>query len=343
MKTVKKIVAKATFGAFALVFILLFSACSDKKEKIVGEPMPIVRLDRDYATYPTLSAAEQSSLFERDSTMFAAQMQVMGIDNAARDEMESFCSSDVVAMFAPAVAKVFPDMKTEEQALGNIVVRAGEQGIALPSRKYAAIVWGLPQSMVVNGDKMYIALNHYLGADHPAYEGWPEYQRRLKRRDMIPYDMAEALLAIERPYSPTDGNDNVLSRLLYEGALVHAKMQLIDNPSLANAIGVTQAQLDDMMPNRSFMWKRLITDDMLHSSDANVMDQLFSPAPATSIISPDAPGRAVRLIGYEIVDFWLKKNPEAKISDLLSPSFYSNPATLNQAEYKAGEGLSEDK
>ena len=308
------------------------ASCTEKKEKTIGEPIAISRLDKDYALFPSLGTEEQNKLFARDSSIFASQMQVMGVDANGMDEMTSFCSSDIVNMFAPAVGEVFPDMKAEEQALGNIVVRAKEQGISLPSRKYAAIVWGLPQSIVVNGGTVLIALNHYLGSNHPAYEGWPAYQRELKRRDMLTYDMAEALLAIERPYTPKQ-NATVLSRLLYEGALVRAKMELLDNASLANALGVTQSQLDEMKSNRKFMWERLLKNDMLHSSDAEIIDQLFSSGPVCSLISPDAPGRAVRLIGYDIVESWMKQHEDATLSDLLNPKFYDSPQTLSEAKY----------
>lgn len=339
MKTSNRIeIHKKSYKAIVflgLLLALVLVSCSDEKEKTVGEPIDIMRLDRIYALFPTLSQQEQMQVFKRDSAIAAAQMQVMGVDNSGFDEMVSFCSSEVVTMFAPEVNKVFPDLKAEEQVLGNIVVRAKEQGIDFPQRRYAATIWGLPKSIVANGDVMFIALNHYLGANHEAYEGWPEYQRALKRRDMLPYDMCEALLSLARPYAP-GGKQTVLSRLLYEGALVQAKMELLDEPSLASALGVSESQLKDMMVNRKFMWERLLKDDLLHSSDPRVMEQLFAPAPTSAIVSPDAPGRAIRLIGYDIVTSWLKNHKDAKLSQLLSKTFYASESTLGEAKYTPG-------
>lgn len=330
----KKIFSLINYFA-AIVFVVVAAAqsgCSEKSGKTSGNPVPIARLDKDLAEFATLDSVSRRSMYSRDSVLVAAQMQVMGVDTVGFDYVELFAESGTVSMFAPEVASLYPDLKAEEQALGNILIRAREQGISLPERKYAATVWGLPRSIVVNGNVVIIALNHYLGPEHPAYEGWPEYRRAMKRRDMLPYDLAEALIAIERPYIPS-GLPTVLSRMLYEGALVYAKMTLSEDESLSKSLGFSDSQLADVQKNESFIWERLLDGDMLHSSDPAVIEGLFSLSPVSTLISPDAPGRAARLVGYNMIRSWLKKNPDARLDDLLSPKFYDNPATLSAADY----------
>ncbi len=314
------------------VLSLVSSSCSDKKAKTIGEPIAIVRLDHIYADYATLDPAEQQKIFTSDSSLIVAQMQIMGVDSAGITEMRSFCSSDIVKVFTAETAKVFGKLESEEQILGNIVVRIAEEGIELPSRKYASTVWGLSKSIVVTDKAVFIALNHYLGAKHPAYDGWPEFQRASKRRDMIPYDITEALLAIEHPYRPQN-KESVLSRLLYEGVLTYAKMRILDEPTLANALGYNAEQVADIESNRSFIWERLLKDNLLHSTDQAIIDKLFSTTQVCSIISPDAPGRCVRIIGYDIVCSWLNEHPGTTLDKLLSPSFYDSSTTLTEAKY----------
>ncbi len=319
--------------ALAMIVGAMPSCSGNDDDKVQGEPVDIVRLDSILGDFATLDNSAAAKVFAEDSSLIVAQLQVMGADSADLAAVRELSSSLAVRMFAPQTRRLLPSLAHEQQALGNIIARADKQGINLPSRRYVATVWGRPESIVVNGDVVLIALNHYLGSGHEAYAGWPEYQRRLKDRRFLPYDMAEALLGIERPYAPKR-KPMVLSRLLYEGAMAHAKMQLTDSASLADVLGVTDRELTDMAANRKFMYERLLSGDMLHSTDQAVMDQLFAPAPVCTLISPKAPGRAVRLLGYDIVTAWLEKHPQATLNDLLTPAFYDSESTFADSGYQ---------
>ena len=179
----------------------------------------------------------------------------------------------------------------------------------------------------------FVALNHYLGSDSPAYEGWPEYKKKLKNRRMIPVDMAEALTATAYPYE-AEGENTVLSRLLYEGSLAVAKEAMVPSAPLSDILGFTPAEMADIKKNESVMWKRLVADNKLYSTDAELISNLFDLRPTSSVISPDAPGRAVRYIGYRIVRAYLAENPDATLAFILSPAFYDNGRTvLQKANY----------
>lgn len=124
---------------------------------------------------------------------------------------------------------------------------------------------------------------------------------------MLPYDLAEALIAEAYPYdSLAIARRTVLSRLLYEGALAYAKTQVVPEASEALALGYNEATMADIHSNEAFIWRHLIEGQMLYSTDATLMEKLFDPAPQTYIISPDAPGRVVRYIGLQIVTSFLK-------------------------------------
>lgn len=302
-------------------------ACSDKKAEgkpVVGQPVSVDRLDLVLAQYARADSAGRARLLDDHRDALTALAQVWngdgGADAVATDSMVlAMAQSDAVRMFVPHTSAVFPDLDTFARAYGTALARADSAGLQLPLRHYAAVVWGRPESIVFNGDYALIALNHYLGADHEVYAGWPEYMRSLKRPDMMAYDMLEAQLATAYPYDPGDGEPTLLSRMLYDGALGYIKQHLVPGGDLGHALGfVTPGQVDDLAKNEQFMYSSLIANKYLWSTDPTLIDAMLSPAPSVPQISPDAPGRAPRYTGWRIVDSYMRAHPDTKLTTLLS-------------------------
>lgn len=320
-------------AAAMAALVVLPVSCSDDK---TAEPerMPVTRLDRIIAGFNDLDTARQREVVDSLRPELTALMQILEIDSVATpQDVEMWASALPVEIFSPMADTAFRTLDDVELSLGHILARAEAEGLDLPTRRYAAVVWGRSQSIVFNDSVAIIALNHYLGPKSPAYEDWPAYRRDLKRADILPYDLAEALIATQYPYAPSDGNDNVLSRMIYEGVMAEAKMRLVKDASLADALGFSDEQLNDIVSNRGMIWNKIVSEKMLYSSDEVLMDRLFKPMPFSSPISPSAPGRTVRFTGYEIVRDYLKNNKDARLTDMLQPSFYSSPSTLQSSRY----------
>lgn len=312
---------------------LTTSSCKNNDKGSKATPVPVVRLDRSVAEYSHLDSLQRVAMLDSLRPEISALLQVLGADTCSYHTALTWSQSMAVDMFSPLADTVYKDLSGFEQTLGSILENAREQGISLPRRRYVAVVWGRPQSIVFNDSVVLIALNHYLGADSPAYANWPEYQRRLKTPRMLDYDMAEALVGTAFPYAPKNGNGDVLSRLLYEGAMAEAKMRLVPDAKPEDALGFTHEQLEDIKANRGLIWKRLVSGKMLYSADSELSEKLFGLMPFSTPLSNDAPGRSVRLIGYEIVKAYLDRNPETALSQLLTPAFYTNRDILRQSGY----------
>lgn len=318
---------------FLLAAIILFGATSCTKHQN-SNSVPITRLDRVIAEYNSLSDEQRHDVAIKYQPELTALMQVLEIDSVATDgDIALWASSFPVEKFSPMADTAFTNLDNLELNLGYILEQANKQGLTLPQRRYVAVVWGRAESIVFNDSIALIALNHYLGPDSPAYQGWDEYRKVNKRPDMIPYDLAEALVAIQYPYSPIDGHDNVMARMLYEGVMTEAKMRLVPDATLPAAMGFTNEQFKDLQENREFIWNKLNSEQMLYSSDEALMDRLFKPLPFSTPISNAAPGRTVRFTGHEIIRYYLKNNPGTTLEQMLKPEFYSSPETLRKSQY----------
>lgn len=306
------------------VVAALLGSCSGEENEVAVGPTPIARFDLEIEQYIVLDSAERVEFLKRESRRLGAFAVAVGLDTVSNTSVSLMSTWPATTEFAPGVNKIYTDLKAEEAALGRIRAVAKDNGIALPANDFVAVTWGKPQSIGFVDSVMMIALNHYLGPLNEVYNGWPEYMRRLKSRDMIPVDMAEALVATARPFDST-GDETVAKRLIYEGVLAVAKERMVPGASLSAVLGIASERIDDVIKNEAFMWKQLTTGNRLYSADAAIMDDLFRLQAVTASISPDAPGRAVRYVGYRIVKNYLMVRPGTTLNQLLSPEFYNDP------------------
>lgn len=320
----------------ATIFLI---ACKDDKTEQGGrEPsfalrttvdlkdIPLVRLDSAIVGFTDLNKKEQNSFIEENRDLLWGYEQIVDAGELPVDEITvlGWATSDVAQMAAPEVAKAFPDLDDLSHKLGIIVETAKQNNLKLPFRRYVTVTWANPKS-IINFDSInvtYIALNHYLGARHPFYEGFSENVRALKEPNMLPVDIAEAVTANSYPYTPA--TDNVLSRLLYDGVMAVVKESMVPDATLPQILGFMPKDMPRIEKLEGQTWERLLNNNMLYSSDDAVISNLFELRPYSTLIGGDAPGRVVRYIGYRIVKAYLREHPETTLLELLSPDFYGD-------------------
>ncbi|MEE1208305.1 MAG: hypothetical protein UHP27_09110 [Muribaculaceae bacterium] len=322
-------------AAVAGMLLLAGGAASCNKDKgEEAQPIEIARLDRAVSSYKELDSAARRHVRDSLNGPLTALMRVLEMDTLNDTTLGIWSTSMPVEIFSPMTDSAFTDLSALESQMGTVLAKLKAEGLELPKYTYAAVAWGRPESVVFADSVAMIALNHYLGVNSPAYEDWPMYRRALKRPDMMAYDLTEALLAINYPYNPGEGNDMVLSRMIYEGVLAEAKMRVVPEARLYKALGFTEPQLKDIEANKSLIWNKLVLEKMLYSKDPELSDRLFSLLPYSTPISPKAPGRTIRYVGYDVVQQYLKHNPKATIAEMLKPEFYTSQQTLQKADYR---------
>ena len=108
---------------------------------------------------------------------------------------------------------------------------------------------------------------------------------------------------------------------------------MVKNASLADALGYTEEQLQWLENNEKEIWNKMLGAKMVFDVSETLVEKFVSPAPFTSPLTPESPGRAGRFIGYELVKAYLKDNPKASLTDLLNPDFYNQANPLAVISY----------
>lgn len=321
-----------------LLLAVVVCACSEKQQSC---PMPVMRVDKALAAYAHDSDKQRLDIMDSMGTEIRAMMSVIGVSDINDSVLIAWSESKVVEMFQPPVDSVFKSLHPLEISIGDIIGNARCERLELPPLTFASVVWGSQRPIVRMDSIVLIALNHYLGADFAGYSGWPEYRRNMKSADMIAYNLAGVLAATQYPMTQYSANDNsrenvrpaLLNWMLYEGALVEARMRLVPNASLDKALGYTPHQLDFAETNLHEIWEEMRLKRLVYDTNPLTIDKYIAAAPSTPLLEGAAPGRIGAYVGYRIIQAYLSNRPETTLTQMLSPDFYMSASTLIHSRF----------
>ncbi len=320
-------------AVLAAVVALVASCGGHETGSEVYPPVHVADIYRAMDEYRDADSTRRTEIAATDTAELAAFFSVVAGEAPSPDVLEVWSHSLPVAVFTPAVDSVFADTDTLARAIGTITGRAAARGLNIPERRYAAVVYGRRQAILFVDSVMLIALNHYLGQEYEGYSHWPVYMRFSKAPQYMPYDIAEALVATEYPYAGGD-NATALARMLYEGALIAAKLELVGcDAEPMYALGYRPEQYRFLTDEEASLWNTAVGHRLIFDTSATTASQLVDPAPATRLLDERAPGRAGRYLGWRIVESYRRTHPEATLPFLLSPEFYTSHSVLREAGY----------
>ena len=309
----------------ALISAMLFTGITGCGREAASVPVKVLRLDRELASGMTSADAETRVAAEK---LFA----VSGYGTLTDSSLSVYNNIPSIAFHREAVEEAFPDMNDVESGLGEALGVLEKEFPAVVCPKLYAIISPFNQSVITVDSVMFLGLNHYLGIDYEAYEYFPEYIRKNKRRERIVPDIVEALIRQYYPYEPRTGYPTALTRMLYEGSVVEAVIRATGLDE-KDALGMDEHSYEWLENNEKEMWNALVTRRLLYSTDERVGESLVRPSAVTSILHSEAPGMAGRFIGHRIVKSYLKNNNELPPYNILLPEFYDGEGTLAASKY----------
>ncbi len=308
-----------------LLVISVFSSC-------VGDGSPTVRIQR-----MDLAIEESGDSLRDMSPGIEALRRMMNAPEKMSDSdfVDSLSGTTPVKVFTPDVRHRLQSLDGIERELGmlksNMLHYLPE--VDFPSSVYA-VINPYSQPIVIVDSVILIGSNHYLGVDYPGYESFERYRVPFKTPKNISYDVGSTLIRQHYPYSASDSESTLLSRLLYEGAVAYALGRLIPNSDMALAVGIDPQAFDEVVKNEALIYATMISRRLLYTTSPADISRLVSPAPASSLISPSAPGRCACFVGERIVESYVEHNGDVSIDFLLSPDFYCSPQSFVEAQYQ---------
>ena len=169
-------------------------------------------------------------------------------------------------------------------------------------------------------DKLIIALELYLGKEHKFYE-FPEYlNQNFEERQMMP----DIVSSFAMRTNPSSQDKSLLAEMLYYGKELYLKDILLPNYTDAEKIGYLPDQITWCQENESYMWRFMIDESILYSSDPKLPNRFINLAPFSKFyleIDNESPGRVGQWIGWQIVRSFMKNNEKVTVQELLKMDF----------------------
>ena len=170
---------------------------------------------------------------------------------------------------------------------------------------------------VYSDSLLLLSLDTFLGANHPLYEGIPNYIRKELDQKYILSQIVEKFASYVIP--PAEDR-TFLAQMLYEGKKMYLQDLLLPDEADRIKIAYTKEELAWVKENELYIWRYFIERQILYKTDPDLVQRLLDPAPFSKFyleLDNESPGRVGRWIGWQIVKSFMDQKSETSTQELL--------------------------
>lgn len=230
------------------------------------------------------------------------------------------------------VTKAFPDFSAEEDALHSLFQHIKYYFPEFESPTVITITSEVDykNKVLLSQDYLFIALDTYLGKDHPFYMGIQEFlKKNFERNQIIPDVAAE----YAKKYVPRPESKTFLAHLIYYGKILYLKDVWLPTTPDNQKIGYAPEELDWVKANEEQIWRYFVERELIFNSDSQLQSRFLYPAPFSKFnleLDNESPAMVGQYIGWQIIRQYMDKN-EMSLREMLDTD---SETIFNKANYK---------
>lgn len=298
--------------------------------------MKIERFDKDFYDYLENPTDETENLLEIKYPNFLKAFTSVTVDKSDLEPSDSlffeplkqYFSNNILRSLYSDELNTFSDLSNyeEELTVANDLVNKNFSGKFLP--RFGIHVSGFKANTIVLDDYISISGDKYLGYHQMYNQFFEPYVLLQMQSKYITRDLIRAWLYTE--FKESNERKSLLSEMIYQGKILFALQKLLPNWSEAEILAYTDSQLKWNNDNNKDIWKKVLNQNHLFSTDFFVIQKYMMDAPYTATISNDSPGRVGDWLGLQIIKSYVD-NTNTSLSDLLKEK--DNQKILKEAKY----------
>ena len=230
------------------------------------------------------------------------------------------------------LSKQFADFSTYEKEFAEAFYFYNQSFPTKVVPKIVTFFGGFNYIAIATDSTLGIGLEMFLGNDAEYYQKiiqkFPAYMHyRFQPSHMVALSV-DGWLESEFPLIHAD----FLSQMIHYGKLKYALSQFMKNTPSHIIMGYSKEQLDWCENSEFSIWKFLIEEGLLYSTDQFLISKYIMPAPYSKGMPIESPGQVAVWVGWNIVKEFMSNHPEISINEL----FQINDAQyiLNESKYK---------
>ena len=170
----------------------------------------------------------------------------------------------------------------------------------------------------ISNHTMVIGLDLYLGSNYQTYHqmGIPVYKTDRMNPDYISVDCMKEIAGQLLP--PPPSATTFLDEIIYYGKIMYFLDATLPNKEAHFKIGYGPEKLNWCIENESNLWAFIIDNQILFSSDYEIIRKFISDGPFTAAFSKESPARIGVWFGWQIVKSYMNHNPEITLPELFA-------------------------
>lgn len=337
---------------FLLFSTFLFTSCEDDKGKDIPDvsnipsDVNIKRFEQDLFNIDTTNMNASLSELKKKYPLFGNIFfnQLLGANDvriAPQGEeayIKGFANFPPLQQLYDTTQIVFGDM-TDIKAEFDQAFQFFQY--YFPNRKVPDLTTFISEygwaAFIYGENSLAIGLDFFLGESYPyayynpANPNFSAYLTRSFNKDHLVLKTLTPMVTDPDFLGNPPGN-RLLDMMIHNGKKLHILSQLLPYAPDSVIIEYAQKQIDWVEGNEFQMWNHLLNEDLLYSTDMNKTRKLIDYSPHSPGMPPEAPGRTANWIGWQIVNAYMKRQPDTSLDDLIKTR--DAQKILDQSKYK---------
>ncbi|MCH7401555.1 gliding motility lipoprotein GldB [Belliella kenyensis] len=310
------------------IFLLLsiFGACKSKDESCqiddsilnAVEEIHIQRLEKVF--YESSDVSDMNYLLEEYPVFAEKFLQLDDFESkeALAEDLWLTNQDSLMQELYAEVKNEFQSVATLEKDLRQAFAHIKHYYPDFKIPKVYTFLTGFNIDLFISEDMIVIGLDYFLPKTHKFQP--PDLPQYMADRYESKYIVPMIVTAISSRYNAVDLSQNTLiADMIFYGKAYHFVKSMMPCTSDEYIIGYSTEEIEACYANEEFIWTHFIENDLLYSNNPFVIRKYTGESPATDEISPDAPGRVGRWLGWNIVDDF-RFNNSMSLEELMKES-----------------------
>lgn len=330
----------------SLLLCLLFFSCNSKKNSPDVSDIKInintIRFEETFFNIDTtntlMELGKTTNEFSNFNTIFLSNL--LNLDAQWPDSIATNYINGFIAAYKPIYDTsqiIFKDFSKYENEL-----KTGLQYLKYYFPNYKApnqiITYLGPldgYGDIITANAFVIGLQQHLGKNASYYnssivsETYPPYISARFEPSYISINcMKNVVLDL---YPEAFEEKSLVVQMIEKGKRLYMLEMLLPEKSEYQLIGFTKKQMEDCNANEASIWNLFIQNNLLQSTDYNMIRNYIGDSPKTQELGDASPGNIGSYVGWQIVRKYMSKNSEVKLNELMTKDA---DEILSEAKYK---------
>ena len=327
------------------VLICIFFSCNNDKIPDVSTikiDLKVERFDHDFFAIDSNNILNEMQRLRIKYPYFIRDFtgQILGFDDKTpADSLTKYLNLFIrdYRFVKDSADKIFKDfeMQAKEIKKGLQFVKYYFPVYRAPNKVITFIGPFDGYSDVLTADALAVGLQLHLGKDFSFYNTavaqdlFPDYIKQKFTPEYIPVNCLKNIVDDMFPDKST--GKALIEQMVEKGKRIYLLDKFLPYTSDYLKIGYTEKQLKDCYTNEAIIWDFFLNNDLLNSSDQNIVKNYIGESPKTQELGEGSPGNIGTFSGWQIVKKFMNKNQKITLEDLMKTDARE---IYNQSKYK---------